>query len=616
MGITLHELGKLDEAATSYRQAISKHSGFAEAHNNLGNVLQELECWDDSQASYTRAIKLKSDYATAYYNLGITLQHLGRLDEAQDKYKKAIILMPNYPEAQTNLGNTVKNLGGLVEAGTNFRRVITLEPNNSEASNNLAITLQELGCLDESIGSYRKAIVFNPAHTNAYLNLGFLMQESGNSTEYILISEFMLKSRSEPLSTKKRAPVVALVPFGRSGSLFLHSLIDGHPEIATLPGVYFKGWFGTELWQKLAPDLSSADWRERLATNVLEELEPLFDANCRKNVIGEPMRNTNWLAHDLGFTNMGSDGSQSLSLDQNAFYRNFLNLLKPLPLLNISECFELIHQAFEVSVRDQNEVISSNKKCIFYHIHNPNSYERLHFLKHYPEAYFLHLIRNPLQSMESWIISNANNLIINNTHKKMSINLLMNEWRTIVNKVIVMFRQILFPFHQASNQFGIRLEDIKRNPKEMMPKLASWMGVNDHAELYKSSFCGLQYWGPPSPTGSITGFDTKAIDTPVGRFLGARDTIIFETLFWPLSKKYAYTDMDEAAFHLRLAEIRPWLDEPLEFEIRLYEQTGDHNSPIEALDPYIRLHQFMRLLWERLNRDEMYMGIPQPLMLK
>ena len=73
--------------------------------------------------------------------------------------------------------------------------------------------------------------------------------------------------------------------------------------------------------------------------------------------------------------------------------------------------------------------------------------------------------------------------------------------------------------------------------------------------------------------------------------------------------------MDEAAFHLRLAEIRPWLDEPLEFEIRLYEQTGDHNSPIEALDPYIRLHQFMRLLWERLNRDEMYMGIPQPLML-
>ena len=163
--------------------------------------------------------------------------------------------------------------------------------------------------------------------------------------------------------------------------------------------------------------------------------------------------------------------------------------------------------------------------------------------------------------------------------------------------------------------YGIRLEDIKRNPKEMMPKLASWMGVNDHAELYKSSFCGLQYWGPPSPTGSITGFDTKAIDTPVGRFLGARDIIIFETLFWPLSKKYAYTDMDEATFHLRLAEIRPWLDEPLEFEIRLYEQTGDHNSPIEALDPYIRLHQFMRLLWERLNRDEMYMGIPQPLML-
>ena len=84
-----------------------------------------------------------------------------------------------------------------------------------------------------------------------------------------------------------------------------------------------------------------------------------------------------------------------------------------------------------------------------------------------------------------------------------------------------------------------------------MPQIAAWMGiVDDHEELYKSSFCGLQYWGPPSATGKITGFDTKAIDMSVGRLLGARDITILETLFWPLNNTYSYTQIDAHEFQL------------------------------------------------------------------
>ena len=38
-------------------------------------------------------------------------------------------------------------------------------------------------------------------------------------------------------------PKILLQPFGRSGSLFLHSLIDNHPQIATLPNVIFMDFF-------------------------------------------------------------------------------------------------------------------------------------------------------------------------------------------------------------------------------------------------------------------------------------------------------------------------------------------------------------------------------------
>ena len=37
--------------------------------------------------------------------------------------------------------------------------------------------------------------------------------------------------------------ITALVHFGRSGTGLMHSLIDGHPEISTLPSIYFSEFF-------------------------------------------------------------------------------------------------------------------------------------------------------------------------------------------------------------------------------------------------------------------------------------------------------------------------------------------------------------------------------------
>ena len=45
---------------------------------------------------------------------------------------------------------------------------------------------------------------------------------------------------------KNKTQIIALLGFGRSGSLFLHSLLDGHPQISTLPGYFFKGWFSVK----------------------------------------------------------------------------------------------------------------------------------------------------------------------------------------------------------------------------------------------------------------------------------------------------------------------------------------------------------------------------------
>ena len=179
-----------------------------------------------------------------------------------------------------------------------------------------------------------------------------------------------------------------------------------------------------------------------------------------------------------------------------------------------------------------------------------------------------------------------------------------------------MFKQLQSPFNALAHSRGVRLEDVKRNTRDVMPKIASWIGIPDHPAIYESSFCGLRYWGPESKeTGMITGFDTKAIDLPTGRFLGGRDILIFETLFWPLSHQYGYTQLKPAEFRHQLMEIRPWLAEPLEFERRLYDELFDHSCALEKLTPYIRLHDLLSRHWETLYQDGTYRNMVKPLEL-
>ena len=60
--------------------------------------------------------------------------------------------------------------------------------------------------------------------------------------------------------------LVALLHFGRSGTGFLHSLIDGHPEISTLPSIYLRGFFNAGVWKK-SPPMAGADCPNDLRTS-------------------------------------------------------------------------------------------------------------------------------------------------------------------------------------------------------------------------------------------------------------------------------------------------------------------------------------------------------------
>ncbi len=57
-----------------YHRAVELKPDFAEAHNNLGNVLKDQGKLAEAEACYRRALELKPDVAEVHNNLGAALE--------------------------------------------------------------------------------------------------------------------------------------------------------------------------------------------------------------------------------------------------------------------------------------------------------------------------------------------------------------------------------------------------------------------------------------------------------------------------------------------------------------------------------------------------------------
>ena len=86
-----------------YKRALELKPDYAEAHNNLGNVLRDWVKLTEAVACYKRALALQPRYAHAHNNLGIVLQDQGKLNEAMGLYERALALKPDYADACSNL---------------------------------------------------------------------------------------------------------------------------------------------------------------------------------------------------------------------------------------------------------------------------------------------------------------------------------------------------------------------------------------------------------------------------------------------------------------------------------------------------------------------------------
>ena len=641
LAIILQKLGKLNEAETSYRKAITLKPNHAEAYCNLGIILQKYGKFNEAEISYRRAITLKPDHAEAYCNLGITLTVLKKLEEAVTNYRKAISLNNEFAEAYNNLGITLKELRKLEDAETNYKKAIELKPDYIEAYNNLANLLKDRGDILTALNYYKKVIELDQNYAPTWINIFQPLQiiksqklsNDNNSfffntnigSEYTQVSKSILKYRlnkgdlsaksslkealniistnentfiknpnffstelSKPTLPKK---ITALFHFGRSGTGLLHSLIDAHPEISTLPSVYFSEFFDYFTWKKII----AGGW-EDMANRFTTIYDVLFDASSSTPIPDGYNKFISYMGKKEGLTTVGKDKNEILSLDKKKFIKELKQLMSFYDRLDAITFFKLIHSSYEITLQNPYE-----KKHIFYHIHNPEDYAKLNFLSLTPSANLLMMVREPIQNCESWI-------------KKCFYE---NNYKKVASRIFTMLFDIDNSIFQDKNSIGVRLEDLKENPKKTIQALCGWLNIMENDSLYEMTAQGKKWWGDPTSKDyekdGSSPFGKTSINRKIGSVFSNNDQFILNTLFYPFRVHFNYTKENLVQFKKDLLSIKPMLNEMFDFEKKIAEQTKISPEKFIKSGSYLYLRSGMIERWNTLNKFNTYPNMLTPL---
>ena len=142
------------------------------------------------------------------------------------------------------------------------------------------------------------------------------------SAENISVENPIFDNNSNEEVEKLPDKLVALVHFGRSGTGLMHSLIDGHPQVSTLPSIYFSEYFNPSTWKRI----TSGGW-DKMIDHFISIYDVLFDASSSVPVESKGKKLLYNIGIVEGMANVGDERDEVLRVDKDLFRAELKRLM-------------------------------------------------------------------------------------------------------------------------------------------------------------------------------------------------------------------------------------------------------------------------------------------------
>ena len=267
LGVAQKELGMLKNAEINFRKAIDINKNYPEGYFNLANVLNILNRKHEAHTFYLEAIRLNPNYFEAIINMGVTLLEIKEYSKSVAYFKKAIELKPSFYITYNYLGNSYIEMGKVDKAIRVLCQAIEKKSSYEEAWNNIYYPLRIIKNKNKNNKAFINLIntsnfgqdnlrlkILNLKLNLGNINANYHLKEAIDVINILKINKiknpYFLNSTPKKKS-KLPCNIINLIHFGRSGTGLLHSLLDNHSEISTIPSFYLSEFFDISNWENL-----------------------------------------------------------------------------------------------------------------------------------------------------------------------------------------------------------------------------------------------------------------------------------------------------------------------------------------------------------------------------
>lgn len=230
LGMTLQELGQLDDAAEAFRQTFILDKNFAEAYLEYARLILEEyfvrstpeerpQYLQEARENLQQAVKLKPEMLQAYLSLGTVYERLGNKAEAKKIYSDLLTRPESKSDKQAaylgylQRGNLLFEEGKNEEALSDYQNAVEISP-TPIAYFNLGQTQARLNQPGLALEAFNHAVRLNDEYPEAYQRLGEMAFQLGRYNEAIDAFSRELTLRQE--NDNKPAQMIAHLNLGRS----------------------------------------------------------------------------------------------------------------------------------------------------------------------------------------------------------------------------------------------------------------------------------------------------------------------------------------------------------------------------------------------------------------